>query len=191
MKFEGVGSTNSADARVTNNGNSGADNAGCEGEFWATIMHRGMLKLYGVDYTSPSAILNADYGGGAGAGGYINVGLSLLGNTSATFELKSATNPFNTAFMNRMFNLLHRTTPIQPILAGSIGSPGSNKVVGAHAYQLIEVYSNGVALRNPWGTDGGVRPSDDPADDGMIFLTYAEFESSFNQVAYTTASVAV
>jgi Ca2+-binding RTX toxin-like protein len=191
VNFEGVSSTNPSDALVVNNGDWSGDNQTCEGEFWATVIHRGMLKLYGVDYTSEAAITNANFGYGAGKGGFIDEGLSLLGNTTVTYESPSFFNPFNGSFMNRMFNLLHRTNPIQPILVAASTSPGSNKVVGSHAYQVIEVYSNGITLRNPWGADGGVRPPEDPVNDGMVFLTYAEFASSFNRVAYTTWSVRV
>ena len=187
IRFEGVKSTHPADARVIERGDRIADNAACEGEFWATAIHRGMLNYYKVDYMDASKVQNANYGYGAGAGGIPKNALLLLGNTSAKGEGKSSSTPFNAAFLNRMNTLLYRSIPVQPMIVGSVATPTSSKIVGTHAYQVTEIGSTYLVLRNPWGKDGG--SGGDGVDDGYVTVTYAEFASNFNYVAYTTAVV--
>lgn len=188
VNFEGNGSTNSGDATVRNNGDTSADNAACEGEFWATVIHRGMLKYYKADYTTASGIAKANFGYGAGKGGIAVNGLLLLGNTTAVSDVKDKKHPYNLAYLTKLKGLLNRTNPIQPIIAGTIASPTSKKLVGAHAYQITAIDGSGnVTLRNPWGTDGG--SVIDGANDGIVTITASEFAGSFSQVAYTTSPV--
>jgi len=189
VTFEGGRSTHDGDSKVMNRGNVNANNDACEGEFWATVIHRGMLKYYKADYTTLSGVTRANFGFGAGRGGSPKVGLQLLGNTTATEEFSTTQKPFNAAFLTRMRTLLNRTNPIQPIIVGSRATTPSTKVVPAHAYQILSIDTSGnVVLRNPWNTDGG--SGGDGIDDGRVTVTAAEFAANFDQVAYTSSPVA-
>lgn len=189
VNFEGGRSTHNGDAQVMSRGDAAANADACEGEFWATVIHRGMLKYYKADYTTATGVANANFGYGAGRGGNAKNGLSLLGNTSATEEAVSSSKPFNLAFLTRMRDLLNRTNPIQPMIVGTMPTPPSSKVVPAHSYQILSIDTSGnVVLRNPWGTDGGT--GGDGVNDGRVTVTAAEFAANFNQVAYTSSPVA-
>jgi hypothetical protein len=189
VNFEGGRSTHNGDAQVISRGDTNASNDACEGEFWATVIHRGMVKYYKADYTTATGVANANFGFGAGRGGNAKNGLLLLGNTTATEEAQSTQNPFNLAFLARMRTLLNRTNPIQPMIVGTRPSPPSTKLVSAHSYQIVSIDASGnVVLRNPWGVDGGT--GGDGVNDGQVTVTAAEFAANFNQVAYTSSPVA-
>ena len=183
--FEGGVSDHGGDSLIIANGNTGLDSAACEGEAWATIMHRGMLKFYNIDYTNATAVGNADFGFGAGRGGITVNAFWLLGVTSGTSAspVFSATSA-DTAFLSRMRTLLMRTSPNQPMIVSCFGS--HSKLVNRHAYQIMSIGTNGtVQLRNPWGRDGGTTIEGN--DDGLVTVTALEFTRFFKDVTYTTA----
>lgn len=178
------GATHSGDAQVRANGDVSLDAAACEGETWATIIHRGMLKSYGIEYTKASAVTNADFGYGAGRGGFALDAFWMLGVTTGKSESPvRSTTKADTAFISRMRTLLMRTSPAQPMLVSCFGR--HPKMINAHCYQIMSIGTDGkVTLRNPWGSDGGTIEG---ADDGIVSLTALEFTSLMSDVTYTTA----
>jgi Ca2+-binding RTX toxin-like protein len=179
------GASHAGDAQVISNGATNLDVATCEGETWATIMHRGMLQFYGIDYTKANAVTNANFGYGAGVGGYSLDAFWLLGVTTGKSESPvQSTTKADTAFISRMRSLLMRTNPGQPMLAASFGR--HPKMISAHCYQITAIGTDGtVTLRNPWGRDGG--RTIENADDGIVTLTALEFTTLMSQITYTTA----
>ncbi len=191
VEFLGAYSMHAADVPVRNNGNSLADTPLCEGEAWATVLHRGVNKFRGVDYKTLTGMTKANYGAGAGKGMKLKDGLIWAGGShysSAVEEIKSKKKPFDQAFLQKMRGLLYRNDIIQPMIALSAPSATHAKVVKGLAYQIIEIRTDGkVFLRNPWGRDGGTQI--DGGDDGVISLTAAEFASNFTAVSYSAAAL--
>ncbi len=186
IAFEGGVSSHGGDAQIQATADTTLDTSPCEGESWATIMHRGMLASYSIDYTSATSVANANFGYGSGAGGVALDAFWLLGVTTGTFEspVKSTTKA-DTSFISRMRTLLMRTSPAQPMLVSCFGS--HPKMINAHNYQIVAISTTGtVTMRNPWGRDGGTIEG---ANDGLVTLTALEFTSIMKDVTYTTSVV--
>lgn len=68
---------------------------------------------------------------------------------------------------------------------GRYNQSNTTYIVGGHAYTLTNAYvSNGqqrITVRNPWGVDGRTQQG---ANDGFIDLSFSEFQSNFDSIAF-------
>lgn len=74
----------------------------------------------------------------------------------------------------------------QAIELGRYTESSTSFIVGGHAYSLTNAYTDGsgqqrITVRNPWGVDG---ISLNGSDDGFVDLSFSEFSSSFDSIAF-------
>ncbi|HKB05970.1 MAG TPA: hypothetical protein VKD90_27495 [Gemmataceae bacterium] len=172
VEFNGF--VHAGDAAVVSYGNTAANAPGVEGEYWVTLMQRAMHAHFGINYLDPDAVWNADYGYGAGSGGWAVDGFVLLGLGAQDIPVTD-------------FVTLRRAMALGlPVVAETVPGPEqtSGKLVGVHnAYEVVRVSFDGtVLLRNPWGVDGCQDGTTMGADDGYIALTWTEFVANFEFV---------
>jgi hypothetical protein len=152
-------------------------------ESWVILFHRAILQELGFDWSDAQSY----------SGGQVWEPLTFLTGRDTSQHTAYATE-FTLNFMHTMRNallggkLVTAGTRQGDYNSGNIlGEVGTPKLVGSHAYHVINVNMNTstVTLRNPWGVDvnmsnGGVASGDN--SDGIVKISLAQFMDSFETV---------
>ena len=193
VKFEGIASVHKADANVTRalGSDTWANNSDCEGEYWVTLMQRGMLKNRGVDYTSQAACENAFKGGwfGIGSGNSVADGFKLLGQSASTsWVWANWRTGIDDALINRMSDALRAGKGV----TATFDVNKKDMFNGLHEFEVVAITRTGsianeiITIRNPWGHDNSGLKNTSSA---YLFLTAKEFSQLSKGVTMTNNAI--
>ncbi|MBN3907588.1 MAG: hypothetical protein HWQ35_13820 [Nostoc sp. NMS1] len=127
-----------------------------------------------------------------GAAGYNLIGngdhpyrpLGFVTGRTATQYGAGGTGDFSSVTFTQIVNSLQNG---QAIELGRYTQSNTSYIVGGHAYAVTNAYvstsgEQRITVRNPWGIDG-LSPNGD-ANDGFVDLSFSEFRSSFDSIAF-------
>lgn len=162
---------------VTHNGPAPGDATAVDGEAWVTIFEKAFLAQ--IHAEDPTGSLWRRYWDHQTVMTMLTGGceqVHMIDHFSATFGATLGDEHF--------FNIARAIRDGKLVTASTWNTPlrgvSTLLVFREHNYTVTGVNEadRTLTLRNPWGRDGGGRPSDDP-NDGVIVISWADFKGSF------------
>ncbi|MBI3411115.1 MAG: hypothetical protein HY040_22500 [Planctomycetes bacterium] len=145
------------------------------GYLWVTLYQKAYLKAMGVMYQAADGTYLP-------ASQWRSTSGKLWQNTTTALEALTGQKATFLGVSGRLPADLRRQLQAGKKLVANTNSIVSSKLIGVHAYAIMDVFqdSGGWQLRlyNPWSHDRN-GPSLDGADEGLITITWSEFQANF------------